>query len=145
MFLIKNAMTKMTPYLRHLLRLKITRFLFIGGTGVGINLLVTTFFTEFVFGRENYFYGYLLGLFVNMIYNFILHTKLTFNTKKSHGRRFIIYSCYYILITLLQIFLVTSIITIVGVNFYPLVITGVIGSLSIVTFLVFKFWLFTDS
>ncbi|MDA3855685.1 MAG: GtrA family protein [Candidatus Woesearchaeota archaeon] len=127
------------------LKFRFVHFLLVGGTGVLINILFTAFFAEIVFGREEYFYAYLIGLFSNLVYNFILHTKFTFKTKDKHKRRFTYFIVYNLLMSALQAVIIKSIVDYIGVDYYLLVIVGVIGFFFTINFLVSKLILFKGS
>ncbi len=127
-----------------LIKTKYLHFFVIGISGVAINLGVTWFFTEFIFGIERYFDAYLLGLTLNLIYNFVLHTIITFQTKERHAWRFIWFVLYSLGMTALQAWLVKVITPMVGINYYLLVIASVILVFSVVTFLVFKLSIFNE-
>ncbi len=131
-------------WLKLMARLRYLHFFVVGATGVAINLGLTAFFAELVFGRENYFSAYLIGLFVNLLYNFILHTVVTFKTKDKHATRLMIFLAYSLVLTYVQAYLVKHITAWVGVNWYLVVIASVILIFSIVTFLLFKFVLFRE-
>jgi putative flippase GtrA len=129
-------------WLKLMVRLRYAHFFVVGATGVAINLALTAFFAELVFGRENYFPAYLIGLFVNLLYNFILHTIVTFKTKDKHAMRLMIFLGYSLVLTYVQAYLVKHITVWVGINWYLVVIASVIFFFSIITFLLFKFVLF---
>lgn len=111
---------------------------------MALNLGITAFFAEMVFGRENYFSAYIIGLIANLLYNFTLHTVMTFKTKTKHARRLSIFLIYSLVLTYLQAYMVKNIVSFVGVNWYLVVIASVILVFSIVTFLLFKFVLFRE-
>ena len=117
-------------------------FFVVGATGVALNLAITAFFTELVFGREQYFTGYLIGLGANLLYNFALHTVVTFKTKDRHVRRLTIFVVYSLILAYIQAQLVKWLTALVGVDWYLVVIAAVILSFSVVTFVLFKFLLF---
>jgi putative flippase GtrA len=119
-------------------------FFLIGVTGVGINLVLTWFFAEFVFGRSRYFDAYLIGLAGNLVYNFILHTVITFKTTRAHSKRFIVFIFYALLMTALQAYLVKIITPIVGVDYYLFVIASIILFFSTVSFFIFKLSVFNE-
>lgn len=127
------------------LKFRFIHFLLVGGSGVLINISLTAFFAEVVFGRENYFYAYMIGLFSNLTYNFILHTKFTFKTKSKHKRRFISFIIYNLLMSGLQAVIVKSIIDYIGVDYYLFVIAAVIGFFFTINFVVSKFILFKEN
>lgn len=123
-------------------RTRYLHFFVVGMTGVAINLGITAFFAELVFGREQYFDAYLIGLFANLLYNFILHTRITFKTKGNHTRRLVIFTAYSLVLAYVQAQVVKYLTAVVGVNWYLVVIASVIFVFSILTFLLFKFVLF---
>src|SRR5262249_44192232 len=123
---------------------KYLHFFLIGVSGVAINLGVTAFFAEFVFGRERYFEAYLIGLVTGLIYLFALHTFITFQTKERHLRRFVLFFIYSLLMSAFQAFLVKTITPIVGIQYYLLVIAAIILVFSTVTFVLFKLVLFKE-
>lgn len=129
---------------RWLHKTRYLHFFVIGATGVGINLALTAFFAELVFGREHYFSAYLIGLAANLLYNFILHTRVTFKTKGNHVRRLAIFMAYSLALAYLQAQAVKYITALVGVNWYLVVIATTIFVFSIITFLLFKFVLFRE-
>jgi putative flippase GtrA len=129
---------------RLMVRERYLHFFVVGASGVAMNLAITAFFAELVFGRENYFSAYVIGLTVNLLYNFILHTMVTFKTKGNHARRLSIFILYSLALTYLQAYVVKHLTEIVGVNWYLVVIASVIFFFSIVTFLLFKFVLFRE-
>jgi len=119
-------------------------FFIIGASGVLLNLIFVWFFTEFVFGVENYFYGYLIGLTVNLIYLFILNSIITFKTKKNHVRRFILFIIYSLLISYIQANIIKLIVPMFGEKFYLIIIASVIFIFSTVSFFVMKLKLFKE-
>lgn len=138
---MKNNIIKISTFLS---RSRYLHFFAVGATGVALNLSITAFFAEMVFGRENYFSAYIIGLIANLFYNFVLHTVMTFKTKTNHVRRLSIFVIYSIALTYLQAYVVKSIVSYVGVNWYLVVIASVILVFSVVTFLLFKFVLFRE-
>lgn len=119
-------------------------FLFTGAGGALLNLFTTWIFTRFVFGLNQYFYAYLLGVSVNFIFNFVVHTVVTFRTTKNHLRRLLFFTAYSVCYVVLLSLLVGYITPIVGVRYYLLVIASIIGLLSLVNFFVFKHSLFRE-
>lgn len=124
---------------------KYFHFFLTGISGVAINLGLTWIFTTYVFGLANYFRAYLIGVSFNLVYNFVLHTIVTFNTKERHVQRFVWFVVYSILLTLLQAYVVRTITPMVGLQYYLLVIATTIFVFSTVTFVFFKFILFRES
>ncbi len=123
---------------------KYLHFFMTGVSGVGINLLVTWFLTTYVFGLAGYFKGYIIGTTINLFYNFALHTKVTFETKSGHARRFIFFVTYSLVLTAVQASVVRVVTPMVGLEYYLFVIAGAIFIFSCVTFLFFKFFLFHE-
>ena len=119
-------------------------FFLVGVTGVALNLTLTALFAEFVFGRANYFNAYLIGLFANLLYNFVLHTRVTFKTRGNHVRRLCIFFVYSLALAYLQAQIIKYLTDLVGVNWYIVVISSVIFVFSFVTFILFKFVLFKN-
>ena len=139
--MIKNYLNS----LRWFVFLQETRYLhffIVGATGVALNLALTAFFAELVFGRANYFDAYLIGLFANLLYNFALHTFVTFKTKGKHLQRLSIFIAYSLLLAYLQAYAIKHLTDWIGINWYIIIIASVILVFSIVTFLLFKFVLF---
>ncbi len=125
-------------------RTRFAHFFIIGMSGVAINLGLTAFFAELVFGREHYFYAYLIGLGANLLYNFVLHTRVTFKTRGKHARRLLVFVVYSLALAYIQAQVVRSVTDLVGVNWYLVVIASVILVFSVMTFLLFKFLLFKE-
>ena len=123
---------------------KYLHFFVTGTSGVVLNLFVTWFLTTFVFGLQNYFKAYVIALAVNLVYNFALHTKVTFGTKGGHGRRFVWFTVYSLALTALSAYIVRTVTPIVGLEYYLFVIAATIAVFSCVTFVFFKFFLFRE-
>lgn len=124
---------------------RFSHFFVTGVTGVLLNLLITWSLTEFVFGVERYIIGYLFGAVVNLTYNFIFHTILTFHTKERHVRRFFLFILHGILSTIVQITIVNTLTNALGKTYYLFIIATVIFLLSVVNFLFFKHVLFNEA
>jgi putative flippase GtrA len=129
-------------WLSFLHRTRYAHFFIVGATGVLINLAITALFAELVFGREQYFTGYLIGLAANLLYNFGLHTVVTFKTKDRHITRLAIFLAYSLAMSYIQALVVKWLTDLVGVDWYLVVIASVILAFSVVTFVLFKFLLF---
>lgn len=119
-------------------------FFAVGVTAVGLNLGVTVGFTELFFGREQYFSAYLIGLTVSLLYSFTMHTVVTFKTSSDHFKRLVYFAAYSLSLAYVQALLVKTITSIVGIDWYATVIAAVILSLSIMTFVIFKFFMFKE-
>ncbi len=130
---------------RKLVSYSLIRFLVTGGFGVLLNLVVVFGITEFVVGRENYMIGYFSGFIVNLLFNFLIHTLWTFETKRWHKRRLVIFIMYHIGMTLLQALVINLLVGLIGIEWYLIIIALVIGFFSIITYVVFKFFLFKDT
>ncbi len=124
---------------------RFAHFFIVGTTGVAINLGLTAFFAELVFGRENYFSAYLIGLSANLLYNFTLHTLVTFKTKGNHTLRLTAFVAYSLGLAYVQAQTVQFFVDRVGVDWYLVVIGSVILVFSVLTFFLFKFALFKES
>ena len=132
-------------FILHLLyKYKYIHFFLTGMTGVGLALLITWTLTEYVFGLENYFTSYLIGLAANLVYNFTLHTYVSFNTKNNHPRRFVTFVIYSILMVSLQAVTVKILTPIIGIEFYLFVIASVILVYSSISYFIFKFIIFSE-
>jgi putative flippase GtrA len=127
-----------------LLRYRFLHFLVVGGGGVALALGTTWVFTVFIFGLEGYFSAYLIGTVAGLLFNFTMYTLVIFRTSQSHGRRLAIYLTYMVCIIIVQAVLVRTITPLIGLQFYLLVITFVIGVFSTVNFFVFKLSLFKE-
>lgn len=131
------------PWLLRLLE-RFVSFVITGATGVVLNLGVTWGLTEYVFGRPQYFTAYLFGLAVNLVYNFVRHAFVTFNVEDGLPRRFVLFIAYSLCMAALQAWAVRRVVEAVGRSWYLVVIAGVIGVGSLVTFAVCNWWLFSD-
>lgn len=140
--LMQNGLFDLKRWWHLLHSSRFVHFFVVGSTGVAMNLLITGTLTEFIFGREQYFTGYVIGLTANLLYNFVLHTLITFKTKKDHTRRLVIFAVYSLAMVYIQAQVVKAATAVVGVNFYLIVIASVILISSIITFVLFKFVLF---
>lgn len=120
------------------------QFFLVGGSGVVINLAITWLFTEYVFGLEHYFSAYLIGIAVNLLWNFMLYSFALFKTKHNHIQRMMVYVVYAIAITWINTAIVATVTPIVGLQYYLLVIAATIFALSSVNFFVFKLSLFKE-
>jgi hypothetical protein len=120
------------------------RFLLIGGTGVVGNLAITWFFTEYIFGLENYFDAYLIGICFNLLWNFALYSLWLFKTKRRHVVRFLVFVGYAVMMTWMNTNIVTTITPLVGLQYYLIVIVGTIFVLSVINFFVFKLSIFKE-
>lgn len=128
-----------------LYKYKYVHFFIVGGSGVALNLGITWALTTFVFGLESYFNAYLIGIAANLIWNFMLYSFALFKTKGDHMRRLSLFVAYFIAMTWFNTLIVRTIVGIVGVEYYLVVIGGVILMLSTVNFFVFKLSLFKES
>ena len=129
---------------RYLIQGSYPRFFMTGASGAVLNVLVTWVFTEYVFGRPDYFYAYTLGLVANILYNFVMHTFLTFKTTQNHVKRFSIFFGYSIFATYLQAVTVKALVPVFGLHYYIIVIAGTILVYSFVNFFVFKTKIFKE-
>lgn len=126
-----------------LMSYKFVNFLFMGGIGVGLNLVITLVLTEFFLGRENYFISFIIGTLVNISYNFLAYSLITFKQKKiSLNKKFLFY-LYSIAIVILQLLSVKHITYLLGVNWYFVIMIFVIGIFSLVSFFFFNNYIFS--
>ena len=128
-----------------LVRVKYAHFFATGVSGLALALGTAYLLTEFVFGLERYYEAYLIGLAANLVYNFTLHTLVTFKTKERHLLRFLIFASYSLSMSALQALLVKKLTPIVGVERYLLVIGTIVLTFSTVNFLVFKLSMFNEA
>ncbi|MFT4312167.1 MAG: GtrA family protein [Candidatus Woesearchaeota archaeon] len=119
------------------------RFFIVGGSGVFLNLLVTAFFFYFVLPENLFYISSIIGTAVNVLYNFTLHTIFTFQTKKHHKSRFVLFVGYTLGLATIQETLIAVITPYIGVEFFLIIKAVVILCFSILTFLVFHFVLFS--
>lgn len=123
---------------------KYVSFFITGVTGVLLNLGLTWTLTELVFGVENYFYAYLVGLSANLMYNFLRHSFVTFNTSSRHKQRFVLFVGYSLAMAGLQAVTVKYLVSLIGNTYYLPIIAAVIFVFSTVTFVVCNWWLFRE-
>jgi putative flippase GtrA len=128
-----------------LVRVKYAHFFATGVSGLALALGTTYLLTELVFGLERYYEAYLIGLAANLVYNFTLHTLVTFKTKERHVQRFVIFASYSLALSALQALLVKKLTPIVGLDRYLLVIGTIVLTFSTVSFLVFKLSMFKEA
>jgi putative flippase GtrA len=119
-------------------------FFVVGMSGVAMNLGITAGLTELAFGREHYFSAYLIGLGANLLYNFVLHTRITFRTSGGHARRLAIFLAYSLVLAYVQARVTKALVAWLGVDWYLVVIPSVILVFSVITFVIFKFILFKE-
>jgi putative flippase GtrA len=89
-------------------------FFLIGTSGILLNLLVTWFLTEFVFGLERYFIAYIIGTAANLLYNFICNTVITFKTRRNHFVRLLRFVVYNLSMAIVQAAVVKYVTPLVG-------------------------------
>ena len=130
--------------LKLLYKINYLQFFAVGVTGVLINLTIVYTLTEFIFGLENYYTAYLIGLTVNLLYNFLAHTIITFQTKKHHKTRFTYFVIYSLALSGLQAITVRYLTPIIGLEYYLFTIASIIFIFSTVTFVFFKLVLFNE-
>ena len=120
------------------------QFFLVGAGGVLLDLAVSWLLTTFVFGLERYFTAYLFGIAVNLLWNFTIYTRTIFKTRHYHVRRFAVFLVWSIGMTILQAYVVRFITPLVGLQYYLLVIAGVILFFSFINFFVFKLSIFRE-
>jgi putative flippase GtrA len=118
------------------------KFSFSSGVGVFINLSLTLLLTEFLFGRQNYFYAYVISLTIGLLAQFILHIKYTFKKSNHISQKFQLFMGYSVIMTLIQVVTVRAITGFLGVNYYIFVISFVICFFYISNYLINKTYIF---
>lgn len=119
-------------------------FFVVGCVGTFINLFITFILTEFIFGKEKYFTAYLIGLLIAILYNFTIHTIITFKTKNNHTKRLITFMLWSLFIAYIEAVNIKYITKVLGVDYYIFIIAGVILVYSTFSFLVCKLILFKE-
>ncbi len=127
-----------------LYKYKYIHFFLTGASGALVALIIIALLTEFIFGQEKYFTAYLIGLLLNLIYNFTLHTKISFKTKKKHIRRFTIFITYSLIMASIQATIVKIFTPILGLEYYLFVIASTILLFSIINFFSCKLLIFFE-
>lgn len=123
---------------------KFLHFFITGVFGVVLNLIITWTLTTFVYGIGGYFTAYLIGTLVNLVFNFVIHTIVTFKTRTRHFSRLVGFIFYNIGMTAVQASVIKYITEKIGLHYYLFVIAGTILIFSIGNFIVFKFFLFHE-
>jgi len=115
-------------------------FIFGGGLGLVINLLITFVLTEYFYLWH--MFSYSIGLTLNIIINYIYHTKITFKIERSKNR-LIKFVVVFLLMVLLNWFFVYYFTEIIGFKkYYLIVIVAVTFVLSIINYLINKLYVF---
>lgn len=127
-----------------LLRHRFIHFLFVGGGGLVIGLGVTWLLTTFLFGLEGYFTAYLIGTAAALAFNFTMYTLVIFRTSREHMRRLVVYFVYIVVVIIIQAIIVKMLTPRIGLEWYLIIITVVIGIFSVINFLVFKLSIFKE-
>lgn len=123
---------------------KLLYFIFVGTSGILINLVITGLANKYLFQGELFYLASILGTTINIIYNFSLHTSLTFQTKTKHKRRLAYFTTYTIFLATLQELIIRVVIPIIGVSLLLPFKAFVVLFFSAVTFLFFNFILFNE-
>ena len=139
-----NILLRPVQLIKLLYKAKFIHYFLVGISGVFINLFLTWFLTTFFFGVDNYFHAYLIGLSANIIYNFTLHSTVSFNTKKYHTKRFFFFAAYSLGMAALQAIAVKATTNVIGNELYLLVVVGYIILFSLFNFVFFKAFLFNE-
>lgn len=129
---------------RILITHKFLHFFVTGVIGVILNLVITWVLTTFVYGINGYFTAYLIGTAVNLLFNFTIHTLITFKTRTRHMRRLLGFVLYNLGMTTVQAVIIKYFTALFGLQYYLLVIAGTIFIFSISSFVIFKFFLFHE-
>lgn len=131
--------------MRIIVKYRYLNFFIVGIGGVVLALFTTWGLTSFVFGLERYFIAYLIGVAVALSFNFVMYSLTVFNTAKDHIKRFVVFIAYSVGMTGLQAFFVHTLTTLVGVEWYLLVIAFVVFFASFFNFILFKLSLFREN
>ena len=123
---------------------KYLHFFATGIAGVLLNLLITWALTTFIYGINGYFIAYLIGTGVNLLFNFIIHTLVTFRTRTRHFSRLLGFIFYNIGMTAVQASIIKYMTELIGLHYYLIVIAATILLFSMGNFIVFKFFLFHE-
>lgn len=116
----------------------------VGVFGVVLNLAATFALTEFLLGRPNYIYAFIIGNVINIFYNYVTYIKYIFPTHRLGMNRKIVFFAYSSSIALAQIILSDVLVSIVGINLYLPVLALVIGVISVISFFIFKSHIFVS-
>jgi dolichol-phosphate mannosyltransferase len=120
---------------------KFMLFVLGGGLGFLINLGITYALTEFM--GIWYMVSYTAGAIVNVAFNFLFHLKVTFKRKGYLRRRFayfLIATAVVFCISWISVFAATEVF---GLH-YLVSIVLVTAAVSLINFLLNKFWVFKD-
>lgn len=120
------------------------RFFLTGVTGAALSLLITWGLTTFILGTDHYFSAYLVGISVNLLFNFLVYTYAVFKTTHDHLRRLGVFLFYGVIMAFLQGATVHFITSLVGATHYLFVIAGVIALFAVLNFFVFKLSIFKE-
>lgn len=120
------------------------RFFFTGASGALLSIATTWALTTFLVGKENYFSAYIVGIAVNIAFNFTIYTIAVFRTTRNHIERLLLYTLYSFSMAYLQSGVVRAIVDIVGTQWYLIVIGATIGAFAVFNFIVFKQSLFKE-
>jgi len=88
--------------------------------------------------------GYFIGTAVNICYNFLIHSILTFKTRRHHTRRFAFFVLFSTGSTIVQIGIVHMLTEYFGREYYLSIIAATILLLSVISFVFFKHSLFNE-
>jgi putative flippase GtrA len=123
---------------------KLIKFGIVGSSGVALNLLITAILRYYVFAEPQFYLASIIGTIINTIYNFLLHTKFTFQTKQKHKRRFVFFAIYTLTLATLQEIIIATITPILGLEYLILFKAGVIACFAAFTYFFFNFVLFKE-
>jgi len=140
---VKSLIRKI-PFLNFLYKKRFIHFFVIAAIGFLINLIITAGLTELVFGREKYFIAYIIGLCTNLIFNFLMHVKITFKTKRKNAIRFVGFMIYNLSMAFVNAIIVRHLVKITRINYYLPIIVIVTVTLFLINFIVSKYILFIE-
>jgi putative flippase GtrA len=117
-----------------LYKLRAFHFAFVGGSTFLLHVGLTVIFEKFWLGAEKFYYAYTLALVLSLLYNFVMHTIVTYKTKKRHLARFGTFVVYTVIINIFQNIFVKLGTNHFGVAYRYYVMAGVIILQSIADF-----------
>ncbi|MFP4567631.1 MAG: GtrA family protein [Candidatus Woesearchaeota archaeon] len=130
-------------YLKKIITKKYTKFFFIGATGVLINLIVTGLL-QLILKPQNFYIASIIGTATNLIYNFYMHTKITFKTKNKHKQRLAIFTIYTLTISAIQETIIKNITPLIGINYLIIIKATIILTFSIITYILYNNIIFNE-
>lgn len=139
-----KSLVKKVPFFNFLYKKRFIHFFLVATIGFLINIIVTAGLTELFFGREKYFIAYVIGLCTNLVFNFIMHVRITFKTKRKNALRFVSFMMYNFMMAFVNAIIVRYLVNISNINYYLPIIFVVTVTLFLVNFIISKYVLFVE-